>query len=178
MQKMKHKKHLTALAFVCCVTLLVGAAFAFGPGRLGIEGTAIVHPVDRLNVDWEHVNAYGVSSTTSSAFLVDSKQISWTMEFASGPAIHQAVLTASAVNTGELSAYITTVGAFWVSGSVADLGLSFELDTNPVWGSRGFIGDLPVGHEAPLEVRVSWDGRSPALHATSAALRIEFSYIP
>lgn len=199
MQQLKNKKRLTALVLVFMLVFVVGAAFAFAPGVLDIDG--------RVHLASDYVVWYDVSSTmptpmgypfgaTQSADittrLLDSRtdqRIVWRVYFSEAGT---AMLTATAFNNSNITVGIEGASYSWVfegGFTAADFGLS--VNVNDIL----FAGALPALTESmPVGVTVTWTGLMPDLYDTdldevvgsvtgdtylfAATLTVEFDYAP
>ena len=166
MQKLRNKKKLTMLVTAFMLTLIVGSAFAFGPGQLGIAGFIGVYA--DLEIVWDSAvpSADTAAVTTNQAFIVAGTRpgqgINWAIGFnydeATGPV--SATLVATALNEGGVPANI--------------IGLDFHYAPGP--GFTAVVANsaaiFPV-HLAPgatfdFTVTVTWDGTTmpPAFTST------------
>jgi len=189
------------------LTFVVGAAFAFAPGIIDINGRVNLAAQDDLYVVWTDVIGgpdfqlitstpvatpfgweYGASHTGQ---IVDARartaqRIVWNINFSelseSGEAF--ASITATAANNSIRPAIITGGSITWTNESgftAADFGLTVDFDTT------GFTGEvLEQGDSTEVTVYVSWDGTIPEGftfdggigYTHAASFIIDFDYAP
>jgi len=199
MQKLRNKKRLTALVLAFMLVFTVGAAFAFAPGVLDIDG--------RMHMASDYVVWYDVSDTAPSPLgipvgatqsadittrLLDTRtdqRIVWRVYFSEAGT---AMLTATAFNNSNITVDIEEASYSWAfegGFTAADFGLSVSI--NDIL----FAGALSALTESmPVEVTVTWTGDMPDLddddldevigsvtgdtYLFAATLTVEFDYAP
>jgi len=171
MQKLKSRKRLTSLVLAFMLVFIVGAAFAFAPGTLDIEG--------RMHMATDYVVWNDVSETmvaplgfpvgaTQNATIVNNRNrtdqtIEWTVFFTEAGS---ATLTATAYNNSNLPVELDFVDAEWSfegGFTAADFGLTETVDdTLFLLMPLGPAGSA-TAESMPLMVTVDWDGNFPDL---------------
>lgn len=158
-RKFRNKKKLTALVAFFMMVFVVGAAFAFGPGQLGVIGFVGVNP--ELSMIWQAAptttGTGGVSTTVNTAQVIDgyrvNQGIAWAVGFMSEGT---ATLTATAFNNGAVAAHITGLGM--------GTGVMDGLLTTPVITSTatGLPPAWPIAlnptETHSFNITIAWDG--------------------
>ena len=161
-------KLINKLVAAFVLVFLAGAAFAFAPGILDVDGTvniAIPDYVTWTNVEagpgFELITPFGWEfGATHEAQIVDARErtnqrIEWTINF-SEPGF--ADITATATNESVLhSATITNLTYGWDDLGIAD---DFGLSVNVITSSFVGLTLLPEA-SATVTMSVDWDGTIP-----------------
>jgi hypothetical protein len=156
MRNFKNKKKLTSLVIAFMLVFVMGSAFAFGPGQLGIAGFVGVAP--DLSVIWQDnpvTSGTSATVTTNVAGRVngirDFQGINWAVGFANTGASATATLTAVAYNDGAVAAHITGLGF----NPAPDFGVTATVSTTPTVAAPVV---LAPGATYTFIVTLTWDG--------------------
>jgi len=160
MQNLKNKKRLTILTIAFLLTFLVGAAFAFPPGNLEIEGWIGIGQ-DEMCVIWATAatsqSAAGVATTNVTRITSMSlgggvfnpgHRIEWAIGFVNPGTV---TLTATAINDGTVPVMIQAPVFNW--GPFGDEGLTYTMDSTAFVGGPlapgATTGDLIINITMP-----------------------------
>jgi len=199
MNNLKNKKRLSVLAISFLLVFVIGAAFAFTPGILDIEGTV---SFEYNYVIWESAtttaSAPGISvgptmlpadtpggaRAIAAPTIVDERgrtdqRIEWDMHFAEPG---YATLTAYVENEAAVAALLTNVVITSTLGTwdAADFGLTIVVNA----GGAAFVPQTlapEMVHPTPIEVVVTWAGVTPAgfdqeTEIPAVTFTVEFDY--
>ena len=161
-------KLINKIVIVFTLVFAVGAAFAFAPGILDIQGSVNIAVPDYVvwsdviaGPGFELITPAGFEiGATHTAEIVDARErtaqrIEWTINFSEAGF---AAITATATNQSLLHyALITDLTYGWEDDQIAaDFGLTFDVLTT-------FVGETisPDGFET-VTIMVAWDGTIPA----------------
>jgi hypothetical protein len=203
MRKFKNKKKLTTVAVAFLLTFVVGAAFAFTPGMLDIEGAVNIF-IPEGYVIWKSADvgtdsgpgkgtshyAEQTANIVARPLGLNNQRIEWTVIFYGIDPDEKfaiAELTATAINESTVfDAEITDVRVTLDPTDAANFGLT--LSESPFSAGELGVGDIITMNNGTAEAsfELMWDGTVPAGftvpatpgYALATTVTIEFDYDP